>query len=218
MRLKTWLSFAPPPGMPEPDPKRASGPVVFGSLNHLPKLNDSVIDAWSRILREVPESRLLLKCAAFAEKETAKTIRERFANAGAPVDRLIQEQPQKFSDAMKAYHRIDIALDPFPYNGGTTTAHALSMGIPVISKSGGYFCGRMGASLLNAIDKPEWIAANVDDYVTKAKTLAHEIQSGLFQHQDFLQYVSNSRLMDTRAHAVDVAQHFHQWVGGDARP
>ena len=212
IRLKSWLSFSPPPDMPDPKPKQGSGPIIFGSLNHLPKLNDKVISTWARILREVPDSRLLMKCAAFAEIGTADAIRERFSQAGAPIDRLDLEEPQKFSEAMKAYHRMDIALDPFPYNGGTTTVHALSMGIPVITYSGDYFCGRMGASLLNAIDKSEWIAVDVDEYVANAKALAVQIKSGNFQHRDFLHQISGSRLFDTHNHAADLAQHYHNWA------
>jgi predicted O-linked N-acetylglucosamine transferase (SPINDLY family) len=173
-----FLAFAPPPSMPAPAARRKDGPVAFGSLNHLPKINDGVVAVWVRVLKAAPGSTLLLQCAAFAEEETRRETARRFAAAGIGADRLRLEGPQPFAEAMNRYAEIDIALDSFPYNGGTTTAHALYMGAPVVSLAGGYFCGRMGESLLAAAGRPEWIAATRDDYVSIAAGLAAQISGG----------------------------------------
>ncbi len=79
-----------------------------------------------------------------------------------------------YRDHLATYGEIDIALDPFPCTGGTTTADALWMGTPVITLVGERFIERMSASMLTAIGKPEWIAATHDEYVEKAVVLARD--------------------------------------------
>jgi predicted O-linked N-acetylglucosamine transferase (SPINDLY family) len=106
---------------------------------------------------------------------------------------------------MKRYAEIDIALDPFPYNGGTTTAHALHQGVPVVSVEGGYFCGRMGASLLSAAARTEWIAASKAHYVEIAAGLAHAIAAGEPVRAALLQSNSRAPLFDVNRWASDVA-------------
>ena len=168
----SFLCFRPPAGMPAPA-KRAHGErVVFGSLNHLPKLNERVVDVWAEIMKRSPRAELLLQCAAFAETETIGAVRSMFEARGVEGARLRLLAPQPYYQAMRRYDEIDIALDPFPYNGGTTTCHALWMGTPVVTLAGGYFCGRMGASILTAARRPQWIAASLEDYVGLTARLA----------------------------------------------
>ena len=127
---------------------------------------------WARVLQAVPDSRLLVKCAAFCEPEAGDIYRQYFAEQGISPDRLDFEGPSNFADAMRAYDRIDIALDTVPYNGGTTTCHALWMGVPVVSLKGGNFCGRMGASFLAAAGFPGLVAADQRGFVDIAANLA----------------------------------------------
>lgn len=202
---RSFLAFSAPPSMPAPVDGRQAGPVLFGSLNHYPKLNDGVIALWAEVLNAAPGSRLFLQCAAFAEPETRSATAQRFAAAGADPARLILEGPQVFAEAMKRYGAIDIALDPFPYNGGTTTAHALHMGVPVVTLAGRYFCGRMGASLLAAAGKPEWIAATRADYVMIAANLAARIAAGEPLRADLLRANRTAPLFDVSQWADDVA-------------
>lgn len=168
----SFLCFRPPADMPAPKQDRRAGQIVFGSLNHLPKLNGRVVDAWAEILKRTPNAVLLLQCAAFAETETIGAARAWFEARGVDGARLRLLGPQPFRQAMRRYDEIDIALDPFPYNGGTTTCHALWMGTPVIALAGAYFCGRMGASILTAARGRRWIASTVEDYVHLATQLA----------------------------------------------
>ena len=200
-----FLAFAPPPSMARPDPKRKDGPVVYGSLNHLPKLNDGVIALWAGLLKAAPETSLLLQCAAFAEPETRAATARCFAERGVDAGRLKLEGPQPFNAAMKRYAEIDIALDPFPYNGGTTTAHALYMGVPVVTLAGAYFCGRMGASLLKAANRSEWIATTQADYVRIASDLAARIGAGEPVRRSLLASNRSAPLFDVDRWADDVA-------------
>lgn len=175
----SFVAFAPPAEMPVPQATRVSGPVRFGSLNHLPKLNGAVIDLWAEVLRAVPGSRLVMQCAAFAETETISEIAGRFAAHGVDASRLDFHAPQPFGTAMARYHSIDIALDPFPYNGGTTSVHALHMGVPVVSLVGDYFCGRMGASILTAAGSAQDAVLSRSLYVERSAALAHDVAQGV---------------------------------------
>ncbi|NWG93431.1 MAG: tetratricopeptide repeat protein [Parvularculaceae bacterium] len=202
---RSFLCFTPPPGMPSPAPRRKNGPVLFGSLNHFPKINAGVVALWSRILREAPTSRLLLQCAAFAEPQTATAAAEQFAACGVARERLRLEAPQQFEAAMRRYLEIDIALDPFPYNGGTTTAHALYMGVPTVALEGRSFCGRMGASLLAAANRREWLAKDADSYVEIALDLAARIAAGEDIRRALIASNASAPLFDADAYARDVA-------------
>lgn len=202
---QAFLAFSAPPAMPAPAPARKDGPVVFGSLNHYPKLNDGVFALWAAVLQAAPGSILLLQCAAFAEPETRAAAQRRFAAAGGDPARLRLEGPQAFGEAMKRYGDIDIALDTFPYNGGTTTAHALFLGVPVVTLAGGYFCGRMGASLLSAAGRPEWVAATKADYAAIAAGLAGRIARGENLRAGLLAANARARLFDVDQWSDDVA-------------
>jgi predicted O-linked N-acetylglucosamine transferase (SPINDLY family) len=191
--------------MPAPASRRKDGTVLFGSLNHFPKINAGVVDLWSRILREAPKTRLLLQCAAFAEPQSVAAAADLFAARGVARERLRLEAPQEFEKAMKRYNEIDIALDPFPYNGGTTTAHALYMGVPTVALEGRSFCGRMGASLLAAANRREWLAEGADAYVDIALDLAARIAGGEAIRGALLASNASAPLFDADGYARDVA-------------
>jgi predicted O-linked N-acetylglucosamine transferase (SPINDLY family) len=208
----SFLAFAPPSTMPRPLLARRAGPITFGSLNHLPKLNDDVLRVWACVLNRVADSRLLLQCAAFAEAESIERIEKIFAAHGVARDQLSLTAPQPFAEAMKRYHEIDIALDPFPYNGGTTTAHALWMGVPVVTKAGDYFCRRMGVSLLNAAGLSQFTASDDDDYVQIATGLASDIQGGANMRAAILKSNASAALFDTKKYARSLAHIYRKMV------
>lgn len=210
-----FLAFSAPPSMPAPakPAARRPGPVIFGSLNHLPKINDRVVALWAQIMKAEPASRLLLQCAAFAETETRSHTARRFEAHGVSAERLQLEGPQPFAAAMKRYREIDIALDPFPYNGGTTTAHALHQGVPVVSLAGGYFCGRMGASLLTAAGWQDWTAESPAHYAEIATGLARRIAAGEPVRAALLNSNRCAPLFNADQWASDVAALYRQIAG-----
>lgn len=177
-----FLCYAPPADPPAPLPARtptsSSHAPVFGSFNSAQKLNDDVIDLWARVLHAVPDSRLVLKAVNFRDPHLRDDIRARFANAGVDPSRLDILAPLKDRNAhLASYNAIDIALDPFPYAGTTTTCEALWMGVPVVTLRGQSHPGRVGVSLLHAVGHPEWIADTHDAYVQLASTLAASIKT-----------------------------------------
>lgn len=162
-----------------PLPSEASGSITFGSFNNLAKLSDETIALWARVLHAVPQSRLVLKARVFSDAGTRALIHERLVGAGYPPARfeLLGESPDMVAQ-LSAYAQIDIALDPTPYNGTTTTCEALWMGVPVVTLTGDRHSGRVGTSILHAAGLPGLIAADEDDYVRIAVGLA-EKRAGL---------------------------------------
>ena len=161
---------APDPGSP---PCEANGFITFGSFNAVQKLNEDVIRAWSGLLGRVPNSRLILKAATLREPALREEIAGRFAAQGLPADRLDLQGPiDDTGGHLAAYRRIDIGLDPFPYNGTTTTCEALWMGVPVVAFRGDRHASRVSASLLSAAGLPELIADSAEGAIDLAAALA----------------------------------------------
>jgi len=167
---ETRLCFSPPDIDVDvaPLPALENGCITFGCFNNLSKLNDDVIALWAGILRAVPGSRLFLKNKQFGEAGARQGVSDRFAAHGIDAARLTLEGPSSRADYLRSYHRIDIALDPFPYTGGTTTAEALWMGVPVLTLAGERFLSRQGVGLLKNAGLPEWIASDRADYLARA--------------------------------------------------
>ena len=149
--------------------------MTFGSFNNLSKVTPRVVEVWARILDAVPGSRLLIKSAPLADEETRERYLEMFAGHGTDTGRieLLARIPTK-SGHLGAYGRVDIGLDPFPYNGTTTTCEAMWMGVPVITLSGNRHSGRVGASLLTQVGLDELITGTEAAYVEAAAKFARD--------------------------------------------
>ncbi len=169
--------YSPPSECPPVNdlPAIAGGNVTFSSLHGLVKLNDRVIHLWARILGALPESRLILQAKACADEETRKLFLARFEKYGIPRQRLELLPFLSFQEHLSVYHRVDIALDPFPWSGHTTSCHALWMGIPVVTLLGQTHAGRMVASALHQIGLSELIAQSPDEYIDKTIKLANDL-------------------------------------------
>ena len=171
------MTYKPPAGMPPPGPlpALANGCVTFGYFGRPERLTPGTVAAWSRILTAVPGARLFLNTAALGEAAYRELIAQRFARHGIGHDRLILRYTTPQSATWAAYGAVDIALDPFPHNAGTTTVEALWQGVPVVSKADRPGVGRLGASILGAAGLPEWVTATVDDYVRLAVQQAADL-------------------------------------------
>lgn len=166
--------WAPVDDYPLPPSRPAGAPVVFGSFNNAMKLSPKTIALWSRILQAVPDSRLLLKAPSLRDAAVQARFADLFGEQGIARERLILRGPSGLGEMMQEYGDIDIALDPTPYNGGTTTLQALWMGVPVVALTGGNFVGRMGASFMATLGQPDWVAEDEDAYVAAALALARD--------------------------------------------
>lgn len=171
---ETMNCFTPPEfDLPvSPPPALANGFITFGSFNNLTKMNDAVVRLWSQILQGVPGSKLLLNTKQLNDAAIRDKTWARFAAYGIGRERVMLEYVTPRASSIAAYNRVDIALDPFPYNGGTTTAEALWMGVPVLALAGERLAGRMGVSQLSNVGLIDWIAHDQADYVAKAKAFS----------------------------------------------
>ena len=168
----SYLCFMPP-DMDVPVRSRdVQGPVTFGSFNNLAKLSPHTVSLWARVVQSVPRSRLLLKTSQLADAAVCQAVRERFAGHGIEADRLVLEGPSPRADLLASYNRVDIALDPYPYGGGTTTAEALWMGAPVVTLRGGTWTGRVSESILSTVGLSDLVAGSQEAYVDLAAKLA----------------------------------------------
>jgi predicted O-linked N-acetylglucosamine transferase (SPINDLY family) len=170
----TLWSYRPPQDAPSVALAR-SGPPVFGSSNNLSKVSDETLRGWAGVLHSVPESRLRLKADGLQHAAVAGQLLQRAGAAGIDAARIqLVPRAATVAEHLAFYHEIDVALDTFPYHGTTTTCEALWMGVPVVSLVGDRHCARVGASLLSAIGRPEWAAADWNGYVQAAARCARE--------------------------------------------
>lgn len=158
-----------------PAPALKNGYVTFGSCNNLGKLTDEVLALWGQILASVPNSRLLIEGRNFGEENFAMVYRQRCAALGMDVNRL-ELVPLDTANQYLTYHRIDIALDPFPLTGGTTTFDLLWMGVPLVSMEGDSFKSRLSTGILSYLGRNEWLAQDAEDYLRIAGALAGDVQ------------------------------------------
>ncbi len=191
-------------------PAMRNGYITFGSLNNILKLRPAVLDAWASILAAVPNSRLLLKAKQLADPGTIGRIRGHFEARNIDYSRL--EFRAKTTDYLQTYHDIDIALDPFPYNGGTTSCDALWMGVPVLTLAGDRSVGRMGASILHALGMDDWITHTTPDYIAQAAHFAADIDALAQLRKNLRPTFKQSPLRDEKGFAADFARCMHAMV------
>jgi len=163
---------------PSASPCLERGFVTFGSFNNPAKVSAATFDVWAQLLTRLPGARLLLKGKSFADAATAASFLSRLQERGVTAERvqLVAWLPDSRAH-LSLYEQIDIALDPFPYNGTTTTCEALWMGVPVVTLRGDRHSARVGASLLTQAGCTDWIADSIDDYVDAALALAADPQT-----------------------------------------
>jgi len=205
---ETYLCFSHPAVNIDvgPLPAITEGHITFGCFNGLRKLNDKVIDLWVQILDAVPNSILFLKCPQLKDKSTQDVVLKQFADRGIVAERLVLEGPSPRADLLASYNRVDIALDPFPYPGGTTSVESLWMGVPVITMKGDRFLARVGETIAQNIGMPEWIATSPDDYVAKAVDLSRDLNRLSAARAGLRQKIESSPLFD----APRFARHFSE--------
>jgi predicted O-linked N-acetylglucosamine transferase (SPINDLY family) len=145
------------------------GYFTFGSFNNNVKITSEVIKVWADILLSVPNAKLIMKSNQLSDQHTKIRCQEMFSAQGIAPDRLILSgMLPSATDHMAYYGEVDLALDPFPYNGTTTTFEALWMGVPTLTYSGNVHASRVGASILSRVDLDSFITFSIADYVDAA--------------------------------------------------
>ena len=147
-------------------PALSNGYLTFGSFNHTRKLSAAVIALWAQILRALPGSRMVL--GAMPQGDGNDTLIEWFAQEGIGQDRLSLYPNCPMRDYLGLHHQVDLCLDAFPYPGGTTSCHALWMGVPTLSLVGSTPASRQGAILPSHVGLEALVAGNKSEFVQKA--------------------------------------------------
>jgi protein O-GlcNAc transferase len=160
---------------PAPTPAIKKGFVTFGSFNNPAKLSDPTIAAWARILKARPRDRLVLKYSYYDDPVLQRATQARFAGHGAQPEQIVFRGHSTGQDYWRAFQEIDLALDPSPCPGGTTTCDALANGVPVLTQWGDDFFSRIGVPVLLPCGLTELIADGWDDYVAKALALTADV-------------------------------------------
>lgn len=156
---------APPVAM---RPETTSGAVTFGSLNRVAKISPGTFTLWGRILCSLPHARLLLKDTALNEETVRLRVLKTLAAEGVAPNRVELRGGTPHAEHLAACHDIDIALDPFPQNGGVTTYETLWMGVPVIALMGISIASRVSAAILTALGLSDWVVNSEEHYVALA--------------------------------------------------
>lgn len=201
VRLPEVFSCYRPPreGCPEVGelPMLRNGYVTFGSFNNSAKITPNVMALWARILKNIPDARLVLRLGGHSNSAICRRITETFASFSIAPERLgLLDTVASMSDHLGRYSQIDIALDPFPYNGTTTNCEALWMGVPVITLAGRSHVSRVTTSQLSNLGLHEMIAQTPDDYIQIAETLASDVDRLRALREGMRERMSASPMMD----------------------
>jgi len=150
--------------------------ITFGCINKLAKINDEVIVLWSKILLLIPNSRLILKNKNFDNKKIIENTYSRFKKNNIKKNQLdLRGEAKTRKELLEVYNEIDIGLDPFPYQGNTSTIEAVWMGVPVITLKGDRYLFHFGESINSNLNMKDWIANDHDEYVSKAVKFSSDL-------------------------------------------
>jgi len=206
---RTYWCYSAPQEAPEigPPPAETNGFITFGCLNNFAKVTPTMIECWGKLLLSITESRLLLHSFEGSHRERVRKQLEQLGVDPSRVD-FVARLPMK--EYFEQYNKIDIALDTFPFAGGTTTCDALWMAAPVVSRAGQTAVSRAGLSILSNLGMPEWVADDPEQYISIASGLARDIPRLSELRQTLRQRMLGSPLMDAAAFTRDVESAFRQ--------
>ena len=172
--------------------------ITFGSFNNVYKINDEVIKIWSDILNNIPKSKLLLKSKKFDEKDYLEKFIFKFSKNNVPEDCLIFEKSSERENLLLSYNRIDVALDTFPYTGGTTSLEASWMCVPILTLKGDSFISKCGESVNMNLNMNDWIANDQKEYVDKAIKYTKNINQLNIIRSNLIKNSRKSNLFDAK--------------------
>lgn len=193
-----FLCYKPPVNSPDihPVPAINNHNITFGCFNNSKKINAKVIKVWASVLNQVKGSRLILKSQQYKDEKLKDYFLSIFNKHNIESSRIeFISKSEDFYNHLDLYNRIDIALDPFPYNGTTTSCEALWMGVPVIALCGNVHRGRVGFSLLSQLDLADELCCDdTDEYIKRAVELANDVDQLINYRHSLRQQIKESSL------------------------
>ncbi|MGD0390242.1 MAG: hypothetical protein ABSC42_14950, partial [Tepidisphaeraceae bacterium] len=197
-----------------PLPAPSGGEVTFGCLNNFCKVSPAALELWIQLLRATPKSHLIVHAKEGSHRQRVRDLLER---QGIDPRRLKFAGLVSLSEYFKLYEQIDVGLDPFPCNGGTTTCDALWMGVPVVTLAGRTAVGRGGVSILANVGLPELIAQTPQQYVQIATDLAGDLPRLAELRRTLRARMQASPLMDAPRFARNIEAAYREmwttWCG-----
>ena len=172
-----YLCFTPPDSdiAPNPLPALTSDRITFGCFNNNAKLTEGVIACWSKILHALPQAQLYLKYPPFGDAQVRQRYFDLFATQGIAAERIRLTGHSPRHEYLAAYQEVDLGLDPFPFNGCTTTMESLWMGVPVVTLRGDRYVGHMGETILKHLDLAECVTDSEEAYIDRAIALVSDL-------------------------------------------
>ncbi len=217
VRLSATAAFRPDVDAPPVNrlPALEGNPFTFASLNNPSKLNENVIALWARILKAVPSARMML---GNAQAKQEQWLVELFARYGVGAERLQLQPRLSMQEYLALHNHIDLALDTFPYNGGTTSSHALWMGVPVVTLAGDRSVSRVGAAIMSTAGLPQFVVEDEDSYVECAVQTVHELEKLDALRQGLRAHILSRQVSDPVAVTREIETAFRamwqRWCAG----
>ena len=168
-----WSDFTMPVNIikEKPNFNEIENEIIFGSFVTLRKINEKVISLWSKVLKKFSNTKIYLKSPELHDTEIKKKLENEFFNHGVNSNKLILEESSDYKTYLKSYSKVHITLDPFPWNGVTTSFESVWMGVPVFCLKGDSPYSRCSYSINKNLKMDDWIAIDENDYLTKLETI-----------------------------------------------
>ncbi|MBF6617766.1 MAG: methyltransferase regulatory domain-containing protein [Candidimonas sp.] len=175
IRVPATASFEPFPHSPDVNrlPALAASCFTFASFNRISKINETMLKAWVNILEQTRGSRLLL---GHVYPEITEELKDKFQAYGISQERVVFQPRTSMEEYLALHHQVDLLLDTFPYNGGTTTLHGLWMGVPTVTLAGNSMPSRTGVTIMGTVDLAEFITNTHSDYISTAVRWASDLE------------------------------------------
>jgi predicted O-linked N-acetylglucosamine transferase (SPINDLY family) len=216
----SYFCFTPPNIniLINPLPALTNGYITFGCFNNLTKINDDVIKAWCIILKSNKNSKIMLKNIQLKDEKIKNKVIQDFVKYGVCQNQIELEGPSSRENYFLSYNKVDIALDPFPFPGGTTSIEGMWMGVPVITMKGSYFIAHNGETIAHNSNNSEWIANDINDYIDKACEWSKKLEKLSMLRSAMREKIMNSKLFDSQAFTLnfeDAVLKMHEEINGN---
>jgi predicted O-linked N-acetylglucosamine transferase (SPINDLY family) len=182
-------------------PALKNGYITFGCFNNLNKINKNLINIWSKILYQIPNSKIFLKNSQFNLNINKENVLSVFEENKIKLDRIVIESDSPRNKFLNSYNNIDIALDTFPYNGGTTSFELSWMCVPLLTMKGDRFISKCGESINNNLNMYDWIANHEEDYIRKAISFSNNIDQLENIRKKLINFSRKSPLFDMKKYS-----------------
>jgi predicted O-linked N-acetylglucosamine transferase (SPINDLY family) len=207
---ESFLCYLPDRDAPDVGklPALSAGHITFGSFNNFSKVTPEVFSLWATILKELPDSCLILKGKSFRDKTTCQYAINMFKQRDIAAHRIILQPPDPSPRHLESYNLVDIGLDTFPFNGAATTCEALWMGVPIITIAGTAYHSSVGTSLLSNVGLKDLIAKTHDEYIRLAVNLSNDIERLKILRSSLRDIMAHSPLCDAKRFTINLENRY----------